>query len=74
MLNTMIKPYTILKTTEVEVGTMIEFSISTRHISEREDGGGTHNIITKAAILVPTGEDIDNYLLDYLIKNNWITQ
>jgi hypothetical protein len=71
----MIKPFTILATKdEPNFGTLVQYSISDRSYADKEDykGPETHSI--NAAILVPTGEDIDTYLFNFFVRCGWIKQ
>ena len=71
----MIKPYTILSTrSEGEYGTGVDFSVSTRFVVNEPGFKGERTVTHTSAVLVPPNEDIDEYLLKYLIDSNWITQ
>lgn len=75
MQNTMmIKPFTILSTRSEDYGTVVKFSVSVRIISTEPGYKGKHTLSTTAIVLVPLDEDVDNFLFDYLVKNNWIKQ
>lgn len=70
----MIKPFTILSTRSEDFGTIVNFSVSVRIISTEPGYKGKHTLSTSAIVLVPLGEDIDTFLFDYLVENNWIKQ
>ena len=70
MVTYMTKPYTILKTLEEPgFGILVTFSIS---ITKTLDNTGPQVHTLESGVLVPTGEDIDNYLTDYLTRSGWI--
>lgn len=71
----MIKPYKILSTEEHSLGTIVLVSVSDRSTVVTPEGGISEIVSTiSSTILVPTGEDMDQYLFNYLMKSNWITQ
>jgi hypothetical protein len=73
MVAYMIKPFTILATKdEPNFGTLVSYTISDRAYIEQQDYKGTQTSIVTSSVLIPYGEDIDTYLLNYLIRCGWI--
>jgi len=69
----MIKPFTILATKdEPNFGTLVSYTISDRAYVDQEDYKGIQTSVLTSSVLVPLGEDIDTYLLNYLIRCEWI--
>ena len=65
----MIKPFTVLKTREDPNGTTVFFSVSKTEFLE---GNKAKTQKMETAVLVPTGEDQDQYIFDMLQKGGWL--
>ena len=74
MVHYMIKPFNILTTKdEPNFGTLVHYNVSVRSYVENIEYKGPLTYIAASSVLVPYGEDIDTYLLNYLIRCGWIT-
>jgi hypothetical protein len=69
----MIKPFTILATKdEPNFGILVQYSVSDRSFIEQQEYKGPQTATAISTVLVPYGEDIDTYLLNYLTRCGWI--
>ena len=71
----MIKPYEILSTIDKgEHGIRVEFSVANRFVVNEPGFRGERTRTATTAILIPHGQDIDQYLLEYLKRSKWIPE
>lgn len=70
----MIKPYKILSTRQENSGTAVEFSVSIRYVVDTKEFKGERTSESTSMIFVPSSENIDQYLHDYLFRSGWITE